>query len=138
MSLHDDAPNALDEEGLLCALVLAPSTYSRNRFFGLFQNPNMGRVRRRAKLVRSLVRQMSREDKTHSVKITEQGVQIELSIPSLGYRRHALLSPVEHDLVVYLLSRGAGVVGACADAQADAARVRVEQAIVRLSGLPLA
>src|SRR6187401_954581 len=119
MSVHDDVPSALDEDGLLCALVLAPSTYSRNRFFRLYQDPAMRRVRRRAKLVRSLVRQLSREDKTFVVKVDERGVEIELSIPSLGYRRVALLTSVEHDLVVYLLSRGAGLAGACADAEAD-------------------
>ena len=43
-----DGALPLDEEGLLCALVLVPSTYSRNRFFRLYEHPAMRAVQRRA------------------------------------------------------------------------------------------
>ena len=45
-----------EHDALLVALVLDPSTYSRNRFFDLHNSPVFRRVRRRASLVRSVVR----------------------------------------------------------------------------------
>ena len=45
-----------EHDALLVALVLDPSTYSRNRFFDRHNNAVFRRVRRRASLVRSVVR----------------------------------------------------------------------------------
>ena len=49
----------VDEEGLLAALVLAPGTYSRNRFFSLFREPKYRRVRRKAAQLRGLLRHLA-------------------------------------------------------------------------------
>lgn len=133
MTTHD-APPTLDADGLLCALVLAPSTYSRNRFFRMYEDPAMKSVLRRARLVRNLVRQLARADGTSSVAVREDGtVELEIAIDSIGYRRRSMLAAVEHDLVVYLASR---VKGSLAVASEDAlqAKTRVESAIERLSG----
>ncbi|KYF93391.1 hypothetical protein BE20_09455 [Sorangium cellulosum] len=48
----------IDLEALFVALVLAPSTFSRNRFYSLYADPEARRVRRRAALLRSIVRQL--------------------------------------------------------------------------------
>ncbi|NUP06933.1 MAG: hypothetical protein HOW73_12845 [Polyangiaceae bacterium] len=125
----------LDEEGLLCALVIAPSTYSRNRFFRLYEHGAMRSVQRRAKLVRGLVRQLARsKDAERTVTPVDEGVEVRVVVPSLGYRRTTTLSRVEHDLVVYLLAR-LDVRLTEAEAEVLAARARVEGALFRLSGL---
>lgn len=52
-------PREVDEEGLLAALVLAPGTYARNRFFSLFREPRYRRVRRKAAQLRGLLRHLA-------------------------------------------------------------------------------
>ncbi len=54
-----DGGLAPDRDALLCALILAPDTYARNRFFQLFQAPEMAKVRRRARRVRSMIAQLT-------------------------------------------------------------------------------
>ena len=51
---------ALDRDALLAALVLAPATYSRNRFFDLHADPEVRRIRRRASQIRGVVRHVTR------------------------------------------------------------------------------
>ena len=48
-----------DPNALLCALILAPGTYSRNRFFDMFEASAARAVRRRALRVRSMVIQLT-------------------------------------------------------------------------------
>lgn len=52
---HNDA-STIDPEGLLAALVIAPGTYPRNRFFFLHKDPVVKRVRRQSAQLRGLVR----------------------------------------------------------------------------------
>ena len=49
----------VDLDALLAALILAPRTFSRNRFFTLFQNPEAAKIRRRAARVRGILRQLT-------------------------------------------------------------------------------
>src|SRR5689334_20990395 len=128
-----DGAFPLDEDGLLCALVLVPSTYSRNRFFRLYEQPAMRAVQRRARIVRGLARQLLRaSDGFRSVvRRPAGGVEVEIVVPSLGYRRRSLLTEMEYDLLLYLVNR----IGRGADPEAAAARTRVEGALERLSGL---
>ncbi len=39
-------------------MVLVPQTYARNRFFKLFDDPDYARLRKRAKAVRGLIREL--------------------------------------------------------------------------------
>ena len=55
--MSSNRPLSLD--GLLCALVIAPQVYARNRFFELFEQPALRRVRRRATLLRGVIRQLT-------------------------------------------------------------------------------
>jgi hypothetical protein len=49
---------AIDLEGLLVALTLAPNTFSRNRFFGMYTDPAARKVHRRAALLRGVMKQL--------------------------------------------------------------------------------
>lgn len=121
----------LDEEGLLCALVVAPSTYSRNRHFALYESGAMKRVLRRARAVKSLVREIVRIEVQGEGSLLFEpaagGTEVTLDVPTLGYQRRALLTPIEHALVEYLLARRQA-------REAPAARRLVEGALVRLAG----
>ncbi|MBL8741096.1 MAG: hypothetical protein JNK04_08385 [Myxococcales bacterium] len=126
-----DDVEPVDLDGLMCALVLVPGSYSRNRNFGMYQDAERRAVLRRSRLVRALVRELLRpEEKTISFEPREGGVTLALEIPAVQLRRRALLSPIEHDLVEYLLARSRG-------ARAEEPARRVEQALARLS-LPVA
>jgi len=125
--VHDAEPEAVDKDGLLCALVLVPATYSRNRNFRMYQDPATRAVLRRARLLRALIRELIRpEEKTFSAEPAENGVTLTLEIPVLQFRRRALLSPLEHDLIEYLLARSKG-------GRADEPARRVEHALARLA-----
>lgn len=118
----------LDEEGLFCALVLSPATYSRNRFFRLYQDPSMKRIRRRASLIRGLVRQLVRApDRTIAETEVAGGYKVSLEVPSLGYRRTTLLGPIERDMIEYLLARN------LATEPPRPAQARIESALARLA-----
>ncbi|MBK6513051.1 MAG: hypothetical protein IPM79_07600 [Polyangiaceae bacterium] len=121
----------LDPDGLLCALALAPSTYSRNRSFGLYEERSMRSIARRARILRGLVRQLARAGAERTTRTVGDLVEIELVVPALGYRRVSRLTPLEHDLVLYLLSRA----GSAQHDDARHAQTRVEAALARLSGL---
>jgi hypothetical protein len=129
------APVTLDREGLLAALVIAPGTYSRNRFFDLYKDPEIHRVRRRAAQLRSIVRHVTRADPAESGEILRVapagGDRVELiySVPALGLRRTALLEPIELSLVLFAIAR-AGRPGGPPPGDPD--RARIETALARL------
>ncbi len=124
-----DTPFTPDPDALLCALVLTPATYSRNRFFALYRDPRFERVRRRAQRLRGLLRQIVRaDDVSVAFEATDDGDALVLVVPSLGFRRRTLLVPLERHLVEYVLGRARG--GA-----PPAARAAVEGALARLAAL---
>lgn len=119
----------------MCALVLAPHTFSRNRFFALYQSPAVRRVRRRAARVRGLVRQLTGQGKLHAELIGEQVLEdgqvlLRLRVPDVSFERTTALSPLEAAVLRYALHRaGHGKV------EADD-RARVEAALARLGPSP--
>jgi hypothetical protein len=123
----------IDCEALLCALCLAPSTYSRNRFFHLYQDDEVKRVRRRASILRSLVRQSVKMGLEPVVRpLSDALYELSLSMPGVSYERRATLDGLELTLFRYLLARSLG-------RPTDAERGRVEAALAKLAGpLPLA
>jgi hypothetical protein len=130
---------SVDDDALLCALVLAPSAFSRNRCFGLFEHPDRRRLRRRASRVRGIVRQLvSPERGTAEIvgeRVLEDGRSLlRYTIEELGFSRTASLSRLEAATLRYALSRaGKGDVS-------ETDRRLVEDALLRLSrglGLPL-
>ena len=139
-ALRDDdraassGPRPIDREALLVARVLAPATYSRNRFFEMYKDPDVRRVRRRASLLRSVVRQL--------VKVAPEGVVVELRardegafelayhVPSLGLRRTAAADALELAVVRFALGASASRLGLAMDPND---RARMERALARLA-----
>jgi hypothetical protein len=125
----------IDREALLAALVLAPATYSRNRFFDLYKDPDFYRIRRRASQLRGIVKHLTRVDPAEQGEIVglspRAGDRVELTytVPALGLKRTALLDPLEVALVRYAMAR-AGTRAARAD---DPDRARIEAALARLA-----
>jgi hypothetical protein len=136
-----------DLDALLVALVLVPGTYSRNRFFALYTDPAAARVRRRAKLLRSLIAEVTHTNparRGHIVAIDERedgGATFTYVVPSLNLRRTTTLGELELAIVRYTLSRRAPEIASRApDEKAfaplgedDPVRARIEDAVRRLA-----
>ncbi|MGK3988879.1 hypothetical protein WME99_37900 [Sorangium sp. So ce136] len=98
----------IDLEALLVALVLAPTTFSRNRFFSLYTDPETRRVRRRAALLRSIVRQLvAGADRAGLAPAASGGALLTYDVPSLGLKRTAALDALELAVLRIAVSRGA-------------------------------
>ena len=129
--------SAIDHEALLVALVLAPATYSRNRFFSLYADPEVRRIRRRASLIRGIVRHVSRAnpgERGEVVRTEPSGAgrfDLTYVVPSLGLRRTATLDPIELSLVRFAMSRTPGREAPLDPDDPD--RQRIEAALQRLA-----
>jgi hypothetical protein len=139
-ALRDDdraatsGPRPIDREALLVALVLAPATYSRNRFFEMYKDPEVRRVRRRASLLRSVIRQLA--------KVAAEGVAVQLRekdvdafelayhVPSLGLRRTVRADALELAVLRFALGASAARLGLAMDAKD---RERIDDALARLA-----
>lgn len=125
---HDDAADPAGErdagrrvrlpdaaaDGLLAALTLAPATWSRNRFFDLYKAPKMQDIRRRAGLLRSLVRHLHRGD-VEGLREQEDtdgeaagSWVISYRVPELGLSRRVSLSRFEQAVLRVTLARARG------------------------------
>jgi hypothetical protein len=102
-------PADIDREALLCALVLAPFTFARNRFFALFTEPWARRTRSRAALLRAIVRHFSalptRIEMRDVTLRDEGGVVLRYGVPHLTLERTAMLEPLEIAVIRFALSR---------------------------------
>ncbi len=101
-------PISLD--ALLCILVLAPRLYSRNRFYDLFSEAPAQKVRRRAALLRGVIRQLVGHGAHRGRIVGEQvlwddRVLLRYELPELNFVRAVSLSPLEAGLVRYALAR---------------------------------
>ena len=100
----------VDLDALLAALILAPRTFARNRFFTLFQNPDAAKIRRRAARVRGILRQLAGTP-THRAEIVGERVMsdgqvlLRYRVEDLGYTRTAALSSLEAATLRYALHR---------------------------------
>ena len=128
---------AIDRDALLAALVLDPATYSRNRFFDLYKDPDVYRIRRRASQLRSIVRQVTGADprqvgeRLHFSPKDGDRVELSYAVPALGLRRTALLDPLELSLVRLAMARRPGAAGRAGPGPPD--RARVEAVLARLA-----
>jgi hypothetical protein len=127
---HDVSP-----EALLCALVLAPNTFARNRFFGLYEDPVLRRVRRRAYHVRSILRQLLGQGKERALligrlELDDDRVLLRYRLDNLKLERTTALSALESSVLSYALHRaGQGELE-------DVDRARVETALRSLGEAP--
>jgi hypothetical protein len=125
---------SVDREGLLAALVLSPATYSRNRFFELYRDPEIRRVRRRATHIRGVVRHLlgTSPKGAPALEMAPAGegrVELCYQVAALGLRRTVVLDPLELSLVRFALARAEGP---GLPAAGDPDRARVEAALARL------
>lgn len=119
---------SVDHEALLCALALAPSTYSRNRFFSLYQDAELRTVRRRAAVVRSLVKQLAHADcEPQIIAHGEGSFEVTIADPVLCFKRRTRLDGLELVLLRYMLARARG-------GRADLEREQIEATLARLAG----
>jgi hypothetical protein len=100
----------INPEALLCALVLAPNTFARNRFFGMFEEPALRRVRRRAYHVRSILRQLLGTGKeraliTGRLELDDTRVLLRYRLENLKMERTTALSALEFAVLNYALHR---------------------------------
>ena len=128
----------VDREALLVALVLAPATYSRNRFFSMYTDPEVRRVRRRASVIRSVVRHVTGSrpgEEARTVEISPpgpEGAELRYHVPALGLRRTLTLQPLELSLVRFAMAKSeAG--GGAGLGPADPDRARIEAALAQLA-----
>ena len=95
-----------DHDALLCALVLAPHAFSRNRFFDLFEQPDLKRLRRRATRVRGILRQLSTgAEVTGELELADGRRLLRYHVAELGLSRTAALSPLEAAALRFSLAR---------------------------------
>ncbi|MET0593576.1 MAG: hypothetical protein ABW133_12810 [Polyangiaceae bacterium] len=103
------APVDVDRGALLSALVLAPTTFARNRFFTLFTETTARRTRSRATQLRTIVRHLAHEKpraKVLELTLREDGSHVlRYGIESLKLLRTSVLGRLELALVRFGLSR---------------------------------
>lgn len=100
----------VDLDALLAALILAPRTFSRNRFYWLFEKPEAMRIRRRAARVRGILRQLTGTPKPAAEIVGERvlsdgQVHLRYRVEDLGYTRTAALSALEAATLRYAMHR---------------------------------
>ncbi len=104
------ARHRVDLDALLCALILVPNSFSRNKFFQLFEDPAARRVRRRASRVRGIIRQLTGEGRSKAEVIGERvmndgQVLLRYRVPELDLSRSTALSELEAAALRYALWR---------------------------------
>ncbi len=122
----------VDLDALLTALILAPRTFSRNRFFWLFERPEAHKVRRRAARVRGILRQLTGTPKPAAEIVGERvladgQVHLRYRVDELGYTRTAALSALEAAILRYAMHRAGKA------SLSHEERVIVEEALTRLN-----
>jgi hypothetical protein len=103
----------VDPDALLCALILAPRTFPRNRYFALYEDSVARRVRRRASRVRGIIRQLvakgaDRAEITGEQVLEDGRLLMRYRIARLSLSRTTALTALEAAALHYALHR-AGV-----------------------------
>lgn len=102
--------SSVSPDGLLCALVLAPDTFARNRFFGLYEDPVLRRTRRRAYHVRGILRQLLGQGKEKALLIgrfdlDDERVLLRYRVENVKLVRTTALSALESAVLSFALHR---------------------------------
>lgn len=100
----------VDPDALLCALILAPRTFPRNRYFSLYEDAVARKVRRRASRVRGIIRQLvaggvEQAEITGETVLGDGRQLIRYRIDKLALNRTIALSPLEAAAMHYALHR---------------------------------
>jgi hypothetical protein len=90
-------------------MVLVPRTYARNRFFRLFDDPEYAHLRKRAKAVRGLIRELlgtgARRAEVVGTQVLDDLVLLRIQVAGLNYERTTSLTPLEAALVSFATCR---------------------------------
>lgn len=107
MFARPDPRRDLDLAALTVAMSVAPGVYARNRMFAFFARGIAAKARSRAKLVRSVVMQISRAKGLANLVLVERDGAWGLSfaIPTMGFTRSLTLTREELAALRYLLGR---------------------------------
>lgn len=131
----------VEREALVVGLTLVPGFVSRNRSFSLFEDPEVRRARRRAGMLRGIVRQLTgAHGQVEGVTVGHgshagDACELRYRLPALRIERRASMTALELACVRYLASR-AGVPGLHTT---DEDRAGIDAALRRLAaGLRLA
>lgn len=118
----------VDTDALLCALILSPRAFSRNRFFWLFESDERKRVRRRASRVRGILKQLlEHAEITGELELEDGRLLLRYRLENLGLSRTAALSKLEAATLRFALSKAKRNEPKTSD------RDQVESALERLS-----
>jgi hypothetical protein len=130
----------VDRDALLCALVLAPTTFARNRFFALYTEPWAKRTRSRAAQLRTIVRHLAaltpKSELRELLPLENGGAVVRYGVPDLHFERTAVLEPLELSVVRFALARRQSPVAETDDggmAVTPGDRQTVERALSKLS-----
>ncbi len=129
----------MDRDALLCALVLAPKTFARNRFFALYTEPWARRTRARAALLRTIVRHLAAPTPKSEIRdvlaLEDGGAVVRYRVPDLHFERTSVLEPLELAVVRLALARLDVVAADAPGRSANGAVMRVtaedEQTVTR-------
>ncbi len=121
-------------EALTVAMATAPGVYSRNRHFSLHETADAKLAKRRAALLRGILRHLAKACDLHvSATPTEGRVLLRYRLSDLSFERTCELSQTELACVRYLARRaGKTVPGAIEEDGATRDARVVEDAIARL------
>jgi hypothetical protein len=101
----------IEGEALVVGMTLVPGLFSRNRSFALFGDPGVRRARRRASMLRGIVRQLTgAQGQIDSLRVARRAGECEVSyrLPGMRMQRRASLTGVELACVHYLAGRAGG------------------------------
>ena len=122
----------VERDALVVGMTLVPGFVSRNKSFALFEDPEVRRARRRAGMLRGVVRQLAGAHghvEGLSVVHRPDGCELRYRVPSLRVERRATMTSLELACVRYLAAR-AGVHGLHAS---DEERAAIDGALRRLA-----
>jgi hypothetical protein len=99
----------VDRGALLCALVLAPTTFARNRFYALFTESSARRTRSRAAQLRTIVRHFAhdnpRAELGELVPLEDGTFLLRYAIRRLKLKRASVLDRLELSLLRFAIGR---------------------------------
>jgi hypothetical protein len=125
----------VDLDALLCALILSPRAFSRNRFFWLFESDERKRVRRRASRVRGILKQLlDRAEITGQLELEDGRFLLRYRVENLGLSRTAALSKLEAATLRFALSKAKRNEPSAHDR--DQVEAALERLSAQLGGLP--
>ena len=118
---------------LSVAMAIVPSLYSRNRLYALYADPLVRHARSRARLVRSVFRQLAGGGVSGLVVEHGEDIMVTYQISHMHLRRRVALSSLELSCLAFLCGR---VAGTCLSATVGD-RARLDAALAELPGMQL-